>query len=108
MESVIVQLSGTVGALAHGSVLLASKPAYKAFSSSGRLASLGSSRRPFVIRDSLQALPHPTSVRASVVRFHLSPVLTLCVFDGSLEELAGFLISVRISVPLLESGSSSL
>ena len=41
-ESVITQLSGTAGALKHASVLLASKRAYNAFSSSSRL-SLGSS-----------------------------------------------------------------
>ena len=29
------------------------------------------------------ALPHPTSVGAGVVRLNLSPVLTLCLFDGS-------------------------
>jgi hypothetical protein len=63
---------------------------------------------PFVIRDSLQALPHLTSVRASVVGFDLGHVMTHCLFDGSSEDVAGFLISVRISVPLLESGSSSL
>ena len=63
---------------------------------------------PFVIRSSLQALPQPTSVRAGVVGFDLSPVLTLSLFDGSLEGVAGFLISARISLPLLESSSSSL
>ena len=59
---------------------------------------------PFVVRDSLQALPHPMSI----VGFDLSPVLTLCLFDGSSEGIREFLISVRISVPLLESGSSRL
>jgi hypothetical protein len=48
---------------------------------------------PFVVCNGLHALPHPTSVRASVVRFDLSPVLTLCLFDGSSEGIAGFLIS---------------
>jgi hypothetical protein len=60
---------------------------------------------PFVVHKSLQALPHLTSVRAGVVGFNLSPVLTLCLFDGSSEGIAGFLISVRISVPLIESSS---
>ena len=32
----------------------------------------------------------------------------LCLFDGSSEGIAGFLISVWISVPLLESLSCSL
>jgi hypothetical protein len=62
----------------------------------------------FVIRGSLQALPLPTSIRPSVVGFNLSPVLTLCLFDGSSEGIAKFLISIRISDSLLESGSSSL
>ena len=47
----------------------------------------------FVVCNSLQALPHPTSVGASVVRFDLSLILTLCLFDGSSEGIAGFLIS---------------
>ena len=63
---------------------------------------------PFVVCNGLQALPHPSSVRAGVVRFDLSPVLTLCLFDGSEEGIAGFLISFRVRVPLLESGSSNL
>ena len=63
---------------------------------------------PFVVRNSFQTLPHPTSVKAGVVGFNLNPVLTLCLFDGSSEGIAGFIISVRISLPLLESGSSSL
>jgi hypothetical protein len=63
---------------------------------------------PFVVRNSFQALSHLTRVRASVVGFNLSPILKLCLFDGSSEGIAGFLISVRISVPLLESGNSNL
>ena len=60
---------------------------------------------PFVVCNSLQALPHPTSVREGVVvRFDISPVLTLCLFDGSSQGITGFLISV----PLLEGGSSTL
>jgi hypothetical protein len=51
----------------------------------------------------LQALPHPTSVRAGVVGFNLSPVLTLFLYDGSSEGIAGFLINARISAPLFES-----
>jgi hypothetical protein len=62
----------------------------------------------FVVHNIFQALPHPMSVRAGVIGFNLSPVLTLCLFDGSFEGIAGFLIRVRISVPLLECGSSSL
>ena len=50
----------------------------------------------------------PTSVRAGEVGLNLNLVLQLCLFDGSSECIAGFLISVRISLPLLESGSSSL
>ena len=46
----------------------------------------------FVICESLQALPHPTSVRAGVVGFDLSPVLMLCLFDGSSEGVAEYLI----------------
>lgn len=53
---------------------------------------------PFVILDRLQALPH-LSVRTSVVGFDFSPVLRLCLVDGSSEVVVGFLISVRISVP---------
>ena len=60
-----------------------------------------------VVRNSFQALPHPTSIRASVVRFNLNPVLMLCLFDGSSQGTVGFLIG-RISVSLLESSSSSL
>ena len=63
---------------------------------------------PFVVCNSLQALPHPTSVRAGEVRFDLSPVLTLCLFDGSSEDMARFLISFRVRVPLRESCSSTL
>ena len=62
----------------------------------------------FVVHNSLHALPHPTSVRAGVVGFNLSSVLTLCLFDGLLEGIGGFLISVRVRVPLLESGKSAL
>uniref|UniRef100_A0A4W5K8P3 receptor protein-tyrosine kinase n=1 Tax=Hucho hucho TaxID=62062 RepID=A0A4W5K8P3_9TELE len=47
----------------------------------------------FVVRNSFQALPHPTSIRAGVVGFNLNPVSTLCLFDGSSEDIAGFLIS---------------
>jgi hypothetical protein len=43
-----------------------------------------------------------------VVRFNLSPVLTLCQFDGLSEGIAGFLINFRVRVPLIESGSSTL
>jgi hypothetical protein len=63
---------------------------------------------PFVVRNSFQALTHPTSIRAGVIGFNLSPLLMFCLFDGSSEGIAEVLISVRISVPLLESGSSSL
>ena len=63
---------------------------------------------PFVVCNSLLALPHPTSVRADVLRFDLSLVLTLFLLDGSSEGIAGFLISFRVRVPLLESGSSIL
>jgi hypothetical protein len=56
----------------------------------------------------LQALPHLTSVRAGVVGFNYSPLLTLCLFDGLSKDIVGFLIGVRISVSLLESSSSSL
>ena len=55
----------------------------------------------------LARLPHPKSVIAGVVGFDIGPVLTLCLF-GLSEVIAGFLFSVRICVPLLESGSSSL
>jgi hypothetical protein len=63
---------------------------------------------PFVICYSLQTLPHPTIFRASVVGFDLSPVLTRFLFDGSSEGVAGFFTSIRISFPLLDSGSSNL
>ena len=63
---------------------------------------------PFVVCNSLPALPHPTSVRAGVVRLDLSPVLTLCLFDGLSEGIAEYLIRVWVRVPLLESVSSSL
>jgi hypothetical protein len=36
---------------------------------------------PIVVRNSLQALPHPTSVGAIVVGLHFCPVFTLCLFD---------------------------
>ena len=38
------------------------------------------------------------SVRAGVVGLNLNPVLTLCLFDGLSEGIAGFLISIWISV----------
>ena len=60
---------------------------------------------PFVVHNSLQALPHQTSVRAGVVGFNLSPVLTLACF---MEGIAGLLISGWVRVLLLESGSSTL
>ena len=53
---------------------------------------------PFVVCNSLQALPHPTSFGVGVVRFDLGPVLTLCLFDSSFEGIVGFLISVSLSV----------
>ena len=43
----------------------------------------------FKERDTNQALPHPMSVRACVVGFNLSPVLMLCLLDGSSEGIAG-------------------
>jgi hypothetical protein len=52
-------------------------------------------------RDSLQALPLPISIRAGVVGFDLSPVLMLYLVGGTSEGVAGFLINIRISVPLL-------
>ena len=52
--------------------------------------------RHIVIRDSLQALPRLASIRAGVVGFDFSPVLTLCLFDGLSEGVAGFLLSVRM------------
>ena len=58
-----------------------------------------------VVCNSLQDLPHPTSVRAGVVGFKLSAVLMLCLFDGLSESIARFLISVRISVPLLKAAA---
>ena len=63
---------------------------------------------PFVVCNSLQALPHPTSIGAGVAQFDLSLVLTLCLFDVSSEGIAGFLISFWFRVPLLESDSSTL
>jgi hypothetical protein len=60
---------------------------------------------PFVVCNSL---PYKTSVGASVIRFNLIPVLTLCPLDGSSEGIAGFLISFRLRVPHLESGSATL
>jgi hypothetical protein len=62
----------------------------------------------FVVRKGFQALPNPMSVRAGVVGFNLIPVLMLCLFDGSSEGIVGFILGIRISVPLLERGSSSL
>ena len=38
------------------------------------------------------------SVRAGVVRFNLTPVLMLCLFDGSSEGMIGFLILVSCSL----------
>uniref|UniRef100_A0A4W5S0X4 Arf-GAP with GTPase, ANK repeat and PH domain-containing protein 3 n=1 Tax=Hucho hucho TaxID=62062 RepID=A0A4W5S0X4_9TELE len=77
-ESEITQSSVTAGALMHGSARV-----------TGQLAA----GFPFVVRDCLQALLHPSSVSGSVVGFDLSPVLTLCLFDGSSEVVARFLIS---------------
>ena len=57
--------------------------------------------------NSFQALTHPTSVRAGVVGFNLSPLLMLCLFDGSTEGIAGFLISVRLSRSLKAAGAFS-
>ena len=37
---------------------------------------------------------------------HILPMM-LCLFDGSSEGIAEFLISARVRVPLLESGSST-
>ena len=51
----------------------------------------------------MQALTHLTSLRAVVVGFNLSAILMLCLFDGSSVGVAGFLIRVRVSVPLLET-----
>jgi hypothetical protein len=90
-ESVIIQSSGTAGALMHGSVLLASKRAEKEFILSGSLTS----EFPFVTHNSLQALLHPPCIRAGLVGFDLSPVLTLCLFDGLSEGVVGLLTSVR-------------
>ena len=59
----------------------------------------------FVVGNGLHALTHSKSVRAGVVRFDLSPVLTLCLFDGSSEGIARFIIRVRVSVPLLETAA---
>ena len=61
---------------------------------------------PFVACNSLQALPHKTSIGAVVVQFNLSPVLALCLFDCSSEGIAVFLISFRVRVPHLDSGRS--
>ena len=44
-------------------------------------------------------------IRAGVVGSDLSPVLTLCLSDSSLEVVAGFLINVRVSVPLASLSS---
>ena len=60
---------------------------------------------PFAVCNNLQALPHPTSVGAGVVRLNLIPVLMLYLFDVLSEGITGFIISVRVRVPLLESGS---
>ena len=48
---------------------------------------------PFIVCNNLQSLPHPSSVAAGVVQFDFSPVLKLCLFDGSSEGVARFLIS---------------
>jgi hypothetical protein len=105
-ESVITQSSGTAGALMHVSVLFLLTRAYRC--SLARVTGQLSAVLPFVACNGLQALPHPTRVGDGVVRLDLSPVLTLCLFDGSSEEIAGFLISFRVRVRLLESRSSSL
>ena len=52
---------------------------------------------PFVVCNGLQALPHLMSIGAGVLRFDLSPVLMLCLFDGSLEGIAGVIIRYRKS-----------
>jgi hypothetical protein len=80
IKSKITQSSGTTGALI--CMVQCCLRALKTFSSSGRIASLGISRLffPFVVRDSLQTLPHLSSVRAGVVWFDFSPVLTLPVW----------------------------
>ena len=79
--------------------------------SQGTVAHLVGSRHvdgfPFAVHNNFQALPHPTSVKAGVVAFNLNPILTLCLSDGSLEGIAGFLISFRVRVSLLESVSST-
>jgi hypothetical protein len=59
---------------------------------------------PFVVCNSLPALPHPTSIGAVIIQFDLSPPLMLLV-EGSPEVLVGFLISFWVIVPLLESVS---
>ena len=56
----------------------------------------------FVVCNTLQALPHPTSVRADVERFELHPVITLCLFDGSSEGITGFLISFGLESRILK------
>ena len=50
----------------------------------------------FVVRKSLQALPHPRSIIADVLGFNLSPVMALCLFDGLSKGVAGFLISIQV------------
>jgi hypothetical protein len=62
---------------------------------------------PFVIRE-FASPATSDELRAGVVVSDLNPVLMLCLFDGSSEGLAGLLINVWVSVPLLESDSSSL
>ena len=77
----------------------------------GRLVSLGTGQLavvPFVVCNSLQALPHKTSVGAGKVRFNLSPISALCLFEGLSEGIAGFLKSFRGRVQHLECGSSTL
>jgi hypothetical protein len=48
------------------------------------------------------------SIGAGVVGFNLSPVFRLCLFDGSFEGIAGFLLSVQVRISFLESGSFTL
>ena len=60
----------------------------------------------FVIHYHLQALPHPTSVEASVIGFHLPPILSFFIFDVSSKVVMDFLVCVHVL--FLVSGSSSL
>jgi hypothetical protein len=63
----------TAGALMHDSLLFFSKRALKTvlhhWTTHGWI--------PFVIHYRLQALPHPMSIRAGVIGFHLSPIIVL-------------------------------